>query len=100
MKITVPQTSTRLIDILTETEGALALIEEKNIDKYEAAVYIEAKGGTIYYTTFNTPAVIEGCASIPDGNAVQIKINEVNRIDHIKMIAGAGVTAIIEITNY
>ncbi len=97
MKITIPTTSTKLVDILTPSQ--ITTIRKQRNDIHHPVLIIEAKG-KIWWTVTDDEAVVGESISIKPEHTGVISIeNGLQEINHLKFIAESSTTANIEVVS-
>ena len=96
MQITAPTTSTKIMDVLTESQRESIILKSKGSQKL--SIRIEAHGGTVWWTSLDDTAVLNKCCSISDGDIEFIDLkNTPITASNISVIAEADVTFNIEV---
>lgn len=93
MKITVPTTSSKLVNILTKQQ--LDTLQQCKDDN--PTMYFESNGGTTFWSMVGD-AVVNECGSIKDGDIFLMDLDSFKSINKLKIIAeSSGVSINIEI---
>ena len=97
MKITIPTTSTKLVDILSTTQ-VIEIRKQRN-DIHHPVLLIEP-AGTIWWTIMDDNAAVDECLSIKADTLGKISIeNGLQEINNLKFIASVATTINIEVVS-